>query len=308
MDLGDNPTARGTTLTAPRSTEPAPRASHPRPLPTRVSPSAAAIARPLIVVLPVLAFLVPSLFVAFTRQPVYTSEAQLLVAGFDVQTAAIPGFVDASRTLAGTYARLVATDTIVTPVAASLNVSKSSVAGKISATATPDAALIRVDGKGSSPKEAQRYASAAAQALVQYSSRISGNDNGQLRRDYQAAAQALATAQLRQDQADAAVRTADAASLPAARQALAQARADVAAAQLDANRAGQRYSNGGSGGSGVQLVGPADSATSDKKSKIELAIIGPILLGIVVGIALATVVVNRQVAAAGRGKESLPGR
>ena len=298
MDLGETPTARGTSPAGPRAAEPAPtRGSSHRPLPTRVSPSAAAIARPLIVILPVLAFLVPSLFVAFTRQPVYKSEAQLLVAGFDVQTAAIPGFVDASRTLAGTYARLVATDTIVGPTATALNVPKTSVAGRISATATADAALIRVDGTGSSPKEAERITSAAAQALVQYSARISGSDNDLLKKDYQAAAQALATAQIRQDAADAALRTADLGSLPAARQAAAQARADVAAAQLETNRAGQRYSNGGSGGGGVQLVGPADSATSDKKSKIQLAIIAPILLGLVVGIALATVVVNRQVAA-----------
>src|SRR5206468_5370899 len=79
----------------------------PSPVTRRVAPSAAAIARPLLVLLPVLTFLVPSLLVAFAKEPVHTAEARLLVGGFDAQSQAIPGFVSATESLASTFARLV---------------------------------------------------------------------------------------------------------------------------------------------------------------------------------------------------------
>jgi capsular polysaccharide biosynthesis protein len=293
MSIGDvqpDPTqARGRSLGA----------APPRPSRTgiigRIPPSAAAAARPMLVLLPVLTFLIPSVALAMVRQPVYTSEARLLVAGFDVQAAAIPGFVEASRSLAETYARLVETDAIVTPVVKDMGVPRGQVAGHISATSIPNSAIIKVDGKASSPEEAVKVTTAAADALVNYAKRISGGaSEASLLQQYRDASVALSEAQLRQSAAEAAVTRAgtDATALAAARQALADAQADVAAARLRADRAGSQYTNGGSGG-GVQLIGPALDAYSDKRSKLQLAIAAPTLLGLIVGVALATLVVNR---------------
>lgn len=265
----------------------------------RIPPSAAAVARPMLVLLPVLTFLVPSVALALVRQPVYTSEARLLVAGFDVQAAAIPGFVEASRSLAETYARLVETDAIVTPVARRLQAPRGDVSGHISATSIPDSAIIKVRGKASSAKEAVRLTRAAADALVNYAKRISGGaSESTLLQHYRAASVALSEAQQRQSAAESALaRAADPADVAAARATLAEAQAEVAAAKLRADRAGGEYTNGRSGG-GVQLVGPALDAYSDKRSKLQLAIAAPTLLGLVVGVALATLVVNRGTATA----------
>jgi capsular polysaccharide biosynthesis protein len=260
----------------------------------RIPPSAAAVARPMLVLLPVLTFLFPSVALALLRQPVYTSEARLLVAGFDVQAAAIPGFVEASRSLAETYARLVETDAIVTPVVKDLGEPRSDVAGHISATSIPDSAIIKVEGKASSPEEAVRLTTAAADALVNYAKRISGGSSETtLLEDYRKASIALSEAQQQQATAEAAVtRATDATALASARRALAEAQAEVAAAKLQADRAGTQYTEGGTGG-GVQLIGPAIDAYSDKRSKLQLAIAAPTLLGLIVGVALATLVVNR---------------
>jgi hypothetical protein len=252
----------------------------------------------MLVLLPVLTFLFPSVALALVRQPVYTSEARLLVAGFDVQAAAIPGFVEASRSLAETYARLVETDAIVTPVVEDLHEPRSDVAGHISATSIPDSAIIKVEGKAASPEEAVRLTTAAADALVNYAKRISGGaSETSLLDDYRKASIALSEAQQQQAAAEAAVTRAgtDATALAAARSALAEAQAEVASAKLQADRAGARYTEGGSGG-GVQLVGPALDAYSDKRSKLQLAIAAPTLLGLIVGVALATLVVNRGAA------------
>src|SRR5439155_19556191 len=159
----------------------------PSPVTGRVAPSAAAIARPLLVLLPVLTFLFPSLVVAFTKEPVHTAEARLLVGGFDAQAQAIPGFVSAAQSLASTYARLVGTPAIADGVLADLKLPKGSANGHISATSVPQSSIIRVEGTGKNRAEALRYAQAAADGLLSYARRTAGGDQlGKVLSDYQA--------------------------------------------------------------------------------------------------------------------------
>jgi hypothetical protein len=255
---------------------------------SRISPSTAVVERPLLLLLPVVVFLIPSLLFGFGRRPTYTAESRLLVAGFDVQAAAIPGFVEASRVLAQTYAGLINTPVIVDPAATKLKVAPGVVTGHISGSPVPDAAIIRVDGQASSPAEAVKFSRAAADALTAYSNQVSGKTVAQLLADYHAAAVMLAQDQARRDAAQAAV----ARGAPGAQDALVTAQADVAAAQLSADRASALYTQGGSSG-GLQLIGAPAGAYSDRKSKLELALAVAVVLGLVAGTALATIVVNR---------------
>jgi capsular polysaccharide biosynthesis protein len=117
----------------------------------------------MLVALPILVLLVPSLAIALARQPVYTAESRLLIGGFNVEAQRVPGFVEASRTLAETYSRLVPTRAISERVAKILEVDVEEVEGHISASSVPDSSLIRVEGTGSSVKKAVTLSAAVTQ-------------------------------------------------------------------------------------------------------------------------------------------------
>jgi hypothetical protein len=300
MDTGKD--GGGTATMARPTVPPRRRARRTDPLPSpvtgRVAPSAAAIARPLLVLLPVLTFLVPSLLVAFTKAPTHTSEARLLVGGFDAQAQAIPGFVSASQSLASTYARLVSTPAIGDVVAKSLGQSAGSVSGHISATPVPESSIIRVEGKATSAAAATRFAQAAAEAVLSYARLTAGGDQlTKVASDYQAAAQANAAAQ---DNLDRTQRAVTASANPSAELLLqlAQARAAADTAKLEADTLATQYKNlqAAAGSSGqVRIVAPAVYIGDNRKSTVELAIAGSVGLGLIAGIALATLVVNQQV-------------
>jgi hypothetical protein len=79
-------------------------------------------------------------------------------------------------------------------------------------------------------------------------------------------------------------------------QAVAQAQTD--AAKLRADSIAESYNNvqQSSGGSGqVQVVAPAAYQGDNRKSMVQLAIAASVFLGLVVGVALATIVVNQTV-------------
>jgi capsular polysaccharide biosynthesis protein len=268
----------------------------PSPVTGRISPSAAVISRPLLVLLPMLTFLVPSLFLAFITQPVHTSEARLLVGGFDVQAQAVPGFVEASRTLASTYARLVSTPAIVKPVADALGAPASEVSGHISATSVPDSSIIRVEGTADNERDATRFADAAATALKEYASG-GAVDADSVLAEYQQAATADAAAQASLVQIKAAVAASPAPS-EALRTQQAEAQAAADAAKLQADTVAERYralQQRSGTSSSIELVAPAAYVGSDRRSTLQLAAVTAIGLGLVVGVALATLVVNQPI-------------
>ncbi|MCU1373657.1 MAG: hypothetical protein JWO68_943 [Actinomycetia bacterium] len=288
----------GTSRT-PRADGPRPRRIEPMPSPAtgRISPSAAAIARPFLLLLPVLTFLVPSLFVAMTRTPVHTADARMLVGGFDVEAQAMPGFVTASQSLAATYARLVATPAIAAPVAKALNLPEDQVSGHISATAVPESSIIKVEGTASDATKATRYARAAADALLKYASGTTDtNSAADVLRQYSQASAQQAAAQRTLQRYDAAVQASpNPSDSLLAQQAQAQGQADTAKLKSDSLAA--KYtalSNAGASSGHVQLVAPATYSGDNRRSMLELAIAGSVGLGLVAGIALATFVVNQQ--------------
>jgi hypothetical protein len=292
---------------AGRRPEPAPQGEVPRgPAPgvtvtqRRLTPSQAVVSRPLLVALPILVLLIPSVALALARQPVYTAESRLLVGGFNVEAQAVPGFVEASRTLSQTYSRLVPTRAIAERVAEILKLDVDQVDGHIDATAVPESSIIEVTGTGDDQGEAIRFSAAAAQALEDYADQAggtSGADN--LLDEYRQASVALNQATARQNalkrQYDA--RVAAGTATDADQEALSAAQADVSRANLEATTlagvyTSSRESQGGSGN--IDLVAPASGAGNDRQSKLQIAIAGPLLLGAVAGVALATLVANRR--------------
>lgn len=278
----------------------------PSPVTGRVSPSAAVIARPLLVILPVVTFLVPALLLALTQPPTYTAEARLLVGGFDVRAQAVPGFVEAARTLASTYSRLVETPTIAEPVAEALDLPRSEVDGHISASSVPESSIIRVEGSAADSDRAVELAAAASEALLNYSgsTRQSASAAEELLAQFEEASQVFTTADAERARIAAAVE-ASASPSAALRQQLALAESRAAAARLRADTLAQRYAEleqGGPASGGIDLVAPAVATGNDRSATIQLAIAAAVGLGLVVGVALATMVVNREVSQ-GRRRE-----
>lgn len=285
---------------------PDPAVSAPTPAPgvpvtrRRLTPSQAVVARPFLVVLPVLVLLVPALALALARQPVYSAEARLLVGGFNVEAQAVPGFVEASRTLAETYSRLVTTGAIEERAAELLELDIVQINGKIEATAVPESSIIRVIGTGDDEGEAIRNSAAAAQALEDYADQSGGTEDADaLLDEFRRATVALNQAAIRRDalQAQYDARVAAGSATEDDLAALTAAEADVDRGELEVDvlkgvYANKRNSSGGSGN--LDLVAPASATGNDRSKNLQLAVAGPLLLGSIAGVALATLVTNRR--------------
>jgi capsular polysaccharide biosynthesis protein len=254
----------------------------------------------MLVVLPILLLLVPFVALALARPPVHSAEARLLVGGFNVEAQAVPGFVEASRTLAETYSRIVETRAITQRVAETLQLDISEVDGHLNATSVPESSIIRVVGTGDDEGEALRFAAAAAQALEEYA-----DESGQLATaetlldEFGEASVALNTATARRDalrrQYDARVAAGTATETDLETVTLAQADVDRARLEADTLAAAygdQRRRSGASGN--IDLIAPASSSGTDRQSTLQIAIAAPLLLGLIAGVALATLVANRR--------------
>ncbi len=95
----------------------------------------------------------------------YTAESMMLVGTFEAPAAAIPGYVLASQTVAGNYARLATTNDVVEPFAASLGLSPEEARARVTVTAVPESAVIRITASGSDADQARATAEAMNTAL-----------------------------------------------------------------------------------------------------------------------------------------------
>jgi hypothetical protein len=259
----------------------------------------------MLVALPILVLLVPLVTLSLIRQPVHSAEARLLVGGFNVEAQAVPGFVEASRTLAETYSRVVPTRAISERVAETLKVDVDQVDGHLDATAVPESSIIRIIGKGDTDNAAVRFAAAAAQALEDYADQSGSVASAEtLLDEYRQASVALNTATARRDalqnQYDARVSAGSVTQNDL--DALTAAQADLDRAKLEADTLaatyGEQRANSGASGN-VVLIAPADVTGTDRRSSLQTAVAASLILGALAGVALATVVANRRGANAG---------
>jgi hypothetical protein len=144
---------------------------------------------------------------------------------------------------------------------------------------------------------------AHADALEKYATSSSGGANaGQLLDEFQEASRTLASAQATLTRVNVALDANPNSATLLDQKVTTQAAVD--AAKLRADALGQRYTSyleGTGGGGHVELVSPAGYVGSNRKSMVQLAIAASVGLGLVVGIALATLVVNQE-AARNRGR------
>jgi capsular polysaccharide biosynthesis protein len=256
--------------------------------------------RPLLIVLPVLVLLIGAAAYGLNRTPVYTAEARLSVGRIDLsQPGALNGFAAATPLLATVYSRAVSAAAVIQQVSRDTGVTPLNVRRRLDSTPIPDTSLFTISATGDDRDAAIRMANSASEALKDFvrTTNTSPDDNAptllRAYRDEQVnvveASQTSASARERLARSDTA----------ANRAAVAQAAGDLAAAQLRAKSAAAAYSTSVAGTSinpSVTILAPASFAVSDRSSKFQIYCFAALVAGLVLGIALATLVEDRRFA------------
>jgi uncharacterized protein involved in exopolysaccharide biosynthesis len=257
------------------------------PLP-RIGPAAAVRRYWLFALLPVLVLVPVVGVVAAKRAPKYSAEARLIVGRLNISTpAAVSGFAQAAQDLASTYPLVIYADGVIRPVARKLHMKDAEVRSDLSATSVPGSSIVRIDSSGASATQAIDLANAASDALVSYLASFNQHDPdaGRLHR-------ALLAANLAYERAVALVPSTSKAPLDATGQRL-KARADTARQEVSGlNNAYEQTLLNRSVSSLLQPVSSATVGTSDRRSKLEIALLAALLAGAILGVALATLRAN----------------
>jgi len=206
------------------------------------------------------------------REPTWTSEARLGVGELSPSTDSAPGIVEANQQLASAYSRAVSADRVLEPVSAQLRLPKGQVRKRLSASPIPESPVITVDGTGPSEREAVAVAQVGTSALVRYIREL-GNRNPEAERllgELTSARRDMARLQ----------RTA----LPGA------ANPDLDEAKLRVRSLEGQYldTTQRAGATPVTELNPAETAASDRKKILQLALVAGALAGLAAGAALAT--------------------
>jgi capsular polysaccharide biosynthesis protein len=268
----------------------------------RVGPLAAAGRHPWLVALPILLIAIPGLIWGVARTPTYKSQAALMVGDVNVSAQSVPGYVLATQQLAGTYARLVESSLVVDQVANELKLPASDVAGQLSASAIAESSELVIEATANDPATADQLAGAAVKALTSQVSATQQNSDrvSSLLEQFNAASTAAGTANLQVQQLTKSISAAapGSAALASLQNQLVQKQTELDAANLNAQALGQQYqqavSDSTTAPGSIQTIQEPSSQGSDFQSKIQLVIAAALLLGGVIGLALATWASNRR--------------
>lgn len=280
----------------------APHESDLPPLPDsfpRVSVWGAVKRHPVLAIAPVVILVIVAVALGMKRSAQYTAETDLSVGHAYVGDAAgIPGVIEATQSLAAVDARAVGSDAVQSAAAQVLQSRHQRASGSLDATPIPNTPLIKVTATSSSANGAVQLSNAGAQALQDYvngQSQAISNPQTALRL-YRQASVAYQQALDASNQAKATYnRSPSDSNKSAADQAAATA--DAAQVRRDGLRA--TYNNlelGVASSPLIETFASAQSSSSDRASRIELMAFIALLAGVAIGIALAVLRAQREVA------------
>ncbi len=245
--------------------------------------------RPRLFIFPIILLVTLALIAGFVRKPVYTASAQLIVGSVvrdfqlnDGQAAAINDLTDIySRLVGGSDFMAKVDDTAGEPVPVQA----------FTAAPIPDSSLIRLDAEGSDQQQAIDRADTGADALAAYVKDLQADsvESSQAKlREVEDAQKRLTAAQAQAAQLRAAAGGADTAPVQ-------EADAAAATIQVEVNTLQDNYRllQQTSGGIGLEKFGSAQPLGSDRKSTLQIYGIAGLLIGALLGMALATLSANR---------------
>jgi capsular polysaccharide biosynthesis protein len=239
------------------------------------------------------------LAVGLLREPTYTATVQLNVGTLDARAQAVPGYVEAAKSLASSYSRIATTERVVRPVAQAARLSPEEVRERITVTPVLQNPIISVEAEGPSREEAEALSRTTARGLIAEVERVdtAGGADAELLDEFRAASRRLAEAELRLRSLQRR-READTGSVP--RASIERQQAEVETRRLESTTIGNLYAEArtrAGSASQLELIGEPASITSDRSSTIQQLVFAGLLAGAVIGLALATL---REGAAARR--------
>ncbi len=219
------------------------------------------------------------------REPTYTASATLQVGQVNPNSPGFLGYAQASSSLSEAFSRAVTAGPVLNAVERKLQLGRAEASESLSAEPIPLSPVFRVIATGSNASEAMDLANVAARAVVVYVQQSNSSNP-----ESQALLQEYRQASLKLREAEAAV---DGASQDISTGALEEAEAERAAARIRLKAISSAYvanvtSQAPRAGL-ISLLAGATSATSDKRSTVQLFAFLGLLIGIVIGCAAAFV-------------------
>ncbi len=219
-------------------------------------------------------FAVLAIGYSLARTPDYAAETRLAVGGLNASTpSAFTGFSTAAQQLAETDSRAVQGDAVVRDVAAALKTTPAQVRPHLSAAPIPQTPVFTVTATTKSAATSIDMSRLASEALVREANRASDAAPNQLLKEYE-------QAERERQQAEARVAAGGGSQ--------AAAQADLVGAEARADAAKKRYASAIQGGAvRLEIIqGPAE-ASSDRISKLQMLLFVAIVLGFIIGSAIA---------------------
>lgn len=247
---------------------------------------------PLVFLVPLVALAALSVVVGVQKTPAYTATAQVAINQplSPNAAAALPAEVQAAQVLASNDSRLIQADEITAPLARQFHTTSLDIANRLSATPIPSSALIEIIAEGENADSAVRLANAAAEQFSSYVTAQLQSDTAatKMLHLYQSAAltySRIFAALQRLEKAD-----------KASAETLAHASAASAAAQLREQTLAAQYASLVQSHATAPTISAfllASGASSDRRSTLEIYVLGGVLAGLMVGAALAAALANR---------------
>jgi capsular polysaccharide biosynthesis protein len=276
------------------------RQATPAPPPPRVDAIGASWRYPLLVLIPALILGGVGAVLSHRKPPTYTAQAKVLVGAPAPGTSGeLPGVVQAEQSLASIYAREITFNPVVAPLAGRFQQTPGNIAARLSATPLPDAPIINVIATGKTSGQAVDLANAAGAKLASFvtSQTQSVKPANRAFGSYQQAATTLAQARAHENH------VAQNHQSDPNNPAVVRAQSQVQVAQLMLNIQGTQYQNlldTRHNTPTLTMFQSATSATDNRKSSLELYVVGGVIAGLVIGAALATLLANRKAIKASR--------
>ena len=232
------------------------------------------------------------------RSPNYTAESRQSVGRFDLnQPGALTGFADTTEALASSYSRNIEANVVVDRVARRMRMSPGLVRKKLSATPIPESPDFKVVGVADTPEQAIRLTKTGATVLHLYVA-ASNAENPEVGRLFSAFEKASFVASQRKDELDQLQERVGREPSSEERRELSKLAARVDAARLAADVARQNYATNSqiqAGASKTQTLTEPQTASSDAWPRMQIALFAAMCLGLLIGVALATLKANRQI-------------
>lgn len=225
------------------------------------------------------------------RQPTYEASASLQVGQVNPNSPGFAGYTQSASSLATAFSRSVAAAPVLAAVEDKLKLTRAAATSRLSAEPIPLSPVFRVIATGPTESAAIRLANVASSAVVVYEGKSnSANPEAEsLLRDYRDASVAVRRAEVK-------LAALGQGSVPP--EALLGAEAEKSAAQVKREAIGKAYVSAVASQaprSGlVSLLAGATSATGDRSSKIQLYGFVGLLVGLVVGCAVAVLRERRR--------------